>query len=97
MRVLTNFLLERLIQQWPAKKQNDQSKWLNFMYYLLLNVEASEIAIAVEFLLSDAASYITGIDLLVDGGTSFSQFFSNIKLLNCLINIIAKKINILLF
>ncbi|MFJ7640394.1 SDR family oxidoreductase [Peribacillus sp. NPDC097206] len=31
--------------------------------------EASEIATAVEFLLSDAASYITGIDLRVDGGT----------------------------
>lgn len=31
--------------------------------------EPSEIATAIEFLLSDAASYITGIDLRVDGGT----------------------------
>ncbi len=31
--------------------------------------EASEIASVVEFLISDAASYITGTDILVDGGT----------------------------
>lgn len=36
---------------------------------LLREGEASEIATAIEFLLSDAASYITGIDLRVDGGT----------------------------
>ncbi|MFD1849716.1 SDR family oxidoreductase [Oceanobacillus bengalensis] len=32
--------------------------------------EAKEIATAVDFLISDAASYITGTDLRVDGGTT---------------------------
>ena len=32
-------------------------------------VEPEEIASAIEFLLSDSASYITGIDLRIDGGT----------------------------
>lgn len=32
--------------------------------------EAKEIATAVEFLISNAASYITGTDLLIDGGTT---------------------------
>lgn len=36
---------------------------------LLREGNPSEIATAVDFLLSDAASYITGTDLLIDGGT----------------------------
>jgi NAD(P)-dependent dehydrogenase (short-subunit alcohol dehydrogenase family) len=35
-----------------------------------------DIAAAVEFLTSSAASYITGIDLLVDGGTVAALHFS---------------------
>lgn len=49
--------------------QQEQMKMMLEITPLQREGEASEIASAVEFLLSDAASYITGIDLRVDGGT----------------------------
>ena len=50
-------------------QQSEQMAQLLAITPLQREGEASEIASAVEFLLSDAASYITGIDLRVDGGT----------------------------
>lgn len=49
--------------------QQEQMKMMLEITPLQREGEASEIATAVEFLLSDAASYISGIDLRVDGGT----------------------------
>ncbi|QFK72419.1 SDR family oxidoreductase [Pradoshia sp. D12] len=51
-----------------ASKQAEMKKMLEITP-LRREGESKEIATAVEFLLSDAASYITGIDLRVDGGT----------------------------
>lgn len=50
-------------------EQQKEMKMLLDLTPLQREGEASEIATAVEFLLSDSASYITGIDLRVDGGT----------------------------
>lgn len=50
-------------------QQSEQMAQLLALTPLKREGEASEIASAVEFLLSDAASYVTGIDLRVDGGT----------------------------
>lgn len=49
--------------------QQEQMKMMLEITPLQREGEASEIAKAAEFLLSDAASYITGTDLRVDGGT----------------------------
>jgi NAD(P)-dependent dehydrogenase (short-subunit alcohol dehydrogenase family) len=49
--------------------QQEQMKMMLDITPLRREGEAFEIAAATEFLLSDAASYITGIDLRVDGGT----------------------------
>ncbi|KYG89365.1 hypothetical protein A0U40_11255 [[Bacillus] sp. KCTC 13219] len=51
------------------KQQSEQMAVLLAHTPLRREGDADEIAKAVEFLLSDAASYITGTDLLVDGGT----------------------------
>src|SRR5690625_2301565 len=51
-----------------ASKQKEMKKMLEITP-LRREGDASEIATAIEFLLSDAASYVTGIDLRVDGGT----------------------------
>ncbi|MDF2854718.1 MAG: short-chain dehydrogenase [Neobacillus sp.] len=49
--------------------QHEQMKMMLDITPLQREGEASEIATAVEFLLSEAASYISGTDLRVDGGT----------------------------
>lgn len=51
------------------KQQSQQMAVLLAHTPLRREGDADEIAKVVEFLLSDAASYITGTDILVDGGT----------------------------
>ena len=50
--------------------QQEQMKVMLANTPLLREGKPSEIATVVEFLLSDAASYITGTDIRVDGGTT---------------------------
>lgn len=50
--------------------QQEQMKTMLDITPLRREGEASEIATAADFLLSDAASYISGTDLRVDGGTT---------------------------
>jgi len=48
-------------------------KWISSRTPMRRVGEAQEVTNAVLFLASDLASYITGVDLLVDGGTNASN------------------------
>ncbi|NIK11643.1 SDR family oxidoreductase [Alkalibacillus almallahensis] len=50
--------------------QQEQMKWMLEKTPLQREGESDEIASVIEFLVSDAASYMTGTDIRVDGGTT---------------------------
>ncbi|MFN3218563.1 MAG: SDR family NAD(P)-dependent oxidoreductase [Acidimicrobiales bacterium] len=57
----------------PALEALGMDKWIASRTPMRRVGEASEVSNAVLFLASDLASYITGVDLLVDGGTNASN------------------------
>jgi len=59
---------QRLLQRWPDLESADRA--LGPAHLLNRIAQPDEIAAATAFLLSDDASFVTGTDLLVDGGYS---------------------------
>lgn len=57
----------------PALEALGMDKWIASRTPMRRVGEAGEVSNAVLFLASDLASYITGVDLLVDGGTNASN------------------------
>jgi NAD(P)-dependent dehydrogenase (short-subunit alcohol dehydrogenase family) len=57
---------ERLLQRWPTLEAADAA--LGSAHLLGRIAQPEEIAAATAFLLSDDASFVTGADMLVDGG-----------------------------
>lgn len=57
----------------PALEALGMDKWIASRTPMRRVGEAEEVTAAVMFLASDLASYITGVDLLVDGGTNASN------------------------
>jgi NAD(P)-dependent dehydrogenase (short-subunit alcohol dehydrogenase family) len=57
----------------PALEAMGMDKWIASRTPMRRVGEAQEVTNAVMFLASDMASYITGVDLLVDGGTNASN------------------------
>jgi gluconate 5-dehydrogenase len=57
----------------PALEAMGMDKWIASRTPMRRVGEAQEVTNAVMFLASDLASYITGVDLLVDGGTNASR------------------------
>ncbi len=57
----------------PALEAMGMDKWISSRTPMRRVGEAQEVTNAVMFLASDLASYITGADLLVDGGTNASR------------------------
>ena len=57
----------------PALEALGMDKWIASRTPMRRVGESEEVANAVMFLASDLAGYITGVDLLVDGGTNASN------------------------